>query len=256
VDSAKTSNEDIYQTLFSGLASLAGIIMAIIALLMNTVGTIAYGMPVAKYIMIFRPIKPLRYKWVVIEVIMLTALIWVAVAYRLNNLAVSLFITAVVLLIYLAVEVIRVMYSAQDIESEIRTYILESENFQHIVNLFMMIENSISSDDIFSFRRDTSLAKELLHLIPSKFPLKENTMVINDILFNITCAANRTQFSNSSDVLDLLITAVMVDNNTESNSVSVSTLDTFEAYRLFGKLSIRSLIGYEEHILFRWHKAF
>ena len=120
----RTPNESIYQALFSAQASMVGVVIAIIAFFKPIVDSKIYGLSITRYVMTLRPIKPLQHNTVVIEVVLLTALSWGVVAYRLNNLAIALFVTTVYLLGHLAVDALRLVQASQGLELEIYEDIL------------------------------------------------------------------------------------------------------------------------------------
>ena len=252
----KTGSISIYQELFSGLASMLGLAMAIIALIMSFVSTRAYGMLLTHFIMSRKPIRPLRFSWVMVGFIMMTVLFWFLIAYGKNKIAVSIFLVAVLLLIYLTVEVMKMVHSSQTVESEIRQYIIESRETGDIENLFHEIENSISAGNALAFQRDTTFARELLPLIIVQGARPEDLFIIRRLLFSIMHVANEAQFAKVSDILCLVVIALEAANKAGFKNVSTNWLEEIDAYELLGKADIRALMGATgERLLFRWQAA-
>jgi len=111
----KTGNDNIYQVLIQVQAAMVGIVTAIVALLTNIIDYQTYGLSTAHFIMELKPIFPFKYRNIVIEVILITALNWAIVALGLYNVSVAFFIITVTLFSYLVADVMKVLYSKHSI---------------------------------------------------------------------------------------------------------------------------------------------
>ena len=252
----KTGNDNIYQILVQVQAAMVGIVVAIVALLTNIVDSQTYGLSTARFIMTLRPIFPFRYRSIVIEVILLTALNWVMIALGLFNISVVLFFITTSLLSYLAADVMKVMYSRQLMEEKIYWHILTNKNIDEVNNLFNELNESIIKESIIVFKRDIKLLKGLMPIFISPSTSKIDLDKFLEQLLALIKTTNETRFSNIADIIDLYITAFETANEAEGGIILLNDMGSLEVDELLSKAPKQALIGLTSNLLlFRWHKA-
>ncbi|MCL2445902.1 MAG: hypothetical protein FWD06_03945 [Oscillospiraceae bacterium] len=222
-------NNGIFQTLAQVQASMSALGLAIVSLLAVISKERLYGVPLTKYLMIYRHWKPFQHGFIIGAIIILSATGWLAVAIGLYNLSVAIFLISTILIFMLAKDAVRALRSANNLEQEIKAYIISSKSYN---TLFEEIRKSIVKGDKVLFEENLDFVLEILsiELIPgvSDERIRQIEENIQNII-NVAIEHNNTSFN--AGVFRLFISAYCYANRDEDNIVSLK-LDNYEIYYL------------------------
>jgi len=236
----RTGNNDIYRTLFEAQASMVGVVLAIIALLISRINARYYGLSLMRYIMNLKPSPAFRHGSIIIQLITITALSWASVAINFNNLAVALFAYTIVLLIYLATGVIKAILSGDSIKNEIRDFLLEKKDIEHTLDLLHELDENIVNGNIALFRHNYGFALETIWRLPITTYQREDIEKFESIFLTITRTTREVRFIKAMDVLDLCV-RFMEASTKDNNDVFFRNLMGYEAYQLLSEIHFEDI---------------
>lgn len=141
------NKDDLFTNLFTVQATIAGLSLAIIALISGVTDKTVYGISVSEYISRIHPWK-LKHKTLLIFDLILTILDYFAVSLQLFNLSVIIFIISIFISILLIFDVYFVFYGDVEIKKVIGDYILDSYDKNYIDSIGTKITAVIKQKDI------------------------------------------------------------------------------------------------------------
>lgn len=240
----KTSDNLIYQTLFTAQASLVGVVLAIITVVSTLSDTRIYGMSTRKYATEVRPLLPFRLRWIFIESLTLTTLSWIFVALSMNNLAVGLFIITILLLGYFVVSTLNTVVFADKAEKYIKSQILSSKDYTTVENIFINLKDNISYNEKVGF--DKNILFITTELLIKLYSMNRQD-IIDNLQDNICIIIKTVKDGNASFISGVLELCISIFNN--ANEVNKSgrkikldkLIDFWSMYILVSRLPISDL---------------